>query len=184
MKCPKCGYENKEDASSCNLCQEVFKKDPLINEFKTDTTYNESQKPKSNFGFNFLIIIVILIAGIYFYSKSKPNNKIPIDSSKINSEFTQNVIKSGLPVLVDFWAPWCPPCRMMGPIVEELKTEYANKIVVYKVNTDENQNLASAYNIRGIPTFIFFKKGNEVDRIVGAVSKENLKSKIEQILVQ
>jgi len=85
-------------------------------------------------------------------------------------------------VMVDFWAVWCGPCRMIAPTVEELAKDYADKIKVMKLNTDENPEVASRYKIMGIPSIIFFKNGKEADRIVGAVPKPQLKAKIDSLL--
>ena len=96
--------------------------------------------------------------------------------------FQQEVLQEKLPVLVDFWAPWCSPCKMVGPIVETLAAENEGKLAVAKVNVDENKSLAVQYGIRGIPTLVFFKEGAEVKRIVGAQNKSQLQSAIDQIL--
>lgn len=96
-----------------------------------------------------------------------------------DSNFEKEVLQSQLPVLVDFWAPWCGPCRIVGPIVEELADEYAGKVKVAKLNTDENMETASMYGIRGIPTLGIFKNGQMVDGIVGAAPKKMLKEKLE-----
>jgi thioredoxin 1 len=85
-------------------------------------------------------------------------------------------------VMVDFWAVWCGPCRMIAPTIEELAKEYAGKLKVGKLNTDENADIASRFKIMGIPTIIFFKDGVKVDQIVGAVPKPQLKSKIDALL--
>jgi len=85
-------------------------------------------------------------------------------------------------VLVDFWAVWCGPCQMVGPVVEELAGEYEGKLKVCKLNTDENPDIASKYRIMGIPTLMFFKNGAAVDQVVGAVPKAQLKSKIDSLL--
>ncbi|MBF0567221.1 MAG: thioredoxin [Nitrospirae bacterium] len=85
-------------------------------------------------------------------------------------------------VLVDFWAVWCGPCRMVAPIVEDLAREYTGKMKVVKLNTDENPDIASKYKIMGIPTLMFFKGGQKVDQLVGAVPKSQLKDKIENHL--
>jgi thioredoxin 1 len=85
-------------------------------------------------------------------------------------------------VMVDFWAVWCGPCRMVAPTIEELAKDYAGKIKVGKLNTDENADIASKFKIMGIPTIIFFKDGQKVDQIVGAVPKPQLKSKIDTLL--
>jgi len=85
-------------------------------------------------------------------------------------------------VMIDFWAVWCGPCRMIAPTVEELAKEYTGKIKVMKLNTDENPDIASRYKIMGIPTIIFFKNGQEADRIVGAVPKPQLKAKLDTLI--
>jgi len=95
-------------------------------------------------------------------------------------DFDEKVLKSKLPVLVDFWAPWCGPCRMVTPVVEELAKEYAGKVVVAKVNTDENSDVSYAYRIMSIPTLILFKDGKEVNKMIGALPKEELKSFIDK----
>ncbi len=99
---------------------------------------------------------------------------------KINdANFEEEVIKSPLPVLVDFWAEWCAPCRMVAPAVEELAADYAGRLKVCKANVDEGQGIASRYGIRAIPTLVIFKGGQVVDQIVGVVSKEHLEEKIK-----
>lgn len=96
--------------------------------------------------------------------------------------FHEEVIKSQLPVLVDFWAEWCMPCKKIAPIVDEVAKEYSGKIKVAKVNIDEGQGVASKYGIMSIPTLIIFKDGLAVDQVVGFLSKQQLKSKIEENL--
>jgi thioredoxin 1 len=85
-------------------------------------------------------------------------------------------------VMVDFWAVWCGPCRMVAPTVEEIAKEYAGKIKVGKLNTDENPDIASKYKIMGIPTIMFFKNGQKIDHVVGAVPKSQLKDKINALI--
>jgi thioredoxin 1 len=101
-----------------------------------------------------------------------------------DANFKQEVLESQNPVFVDFWAPWCGPCQMMGPIVEELSHEYEGKnIVIGECNVDENSNSASEYGVLSIPTFIVFKGGKAVDQLVGGVQKEKLKEFIDKHLV-
>jgi len=92
------------------------------------------------------------------------------------------VLKANGLVMIDFWAVWCGPCRMIAPTVEELAKEYAGKVKVLKLNTDENPDIASRYKIMGIPTLMFFKSGEKVDQIVGAVPKPQLKAKLDSLL--
>ena len=96
-----------------------------------------------------------------------------------DSNFEEEVLKSDTPVLVDFWAEWCGPCRMIGPIVEELSGEYEGKMKVGKLNIDHNPNIPMNYGIRSIPTLLVFKNGELVDKVVGAVPKSTLVSKME-----
>jgi thioredoxin 1 len=94
----------------------------------------------------------------------------------------QEVIQSEFPVLVDFWAPWCGPCKMVGPVVETLAAENSGRIAVAKLNVDENKSIAIRYGVRGIPTLAFFKGGQEVKRIVGAQGKEQLQKAIDEVV--
>ncbi len=96
-----------------------------------------------------------------------------------DSNFDTEVLKSDVPVLVDFWAPWCGPCQMVGPIVEELATQYAGQLKVGKLNVDENQRVAMEYKVRGIPTIILFKNGKAADQVVGARPKAQLEQFVQ-----
>lgn len=99
-----------------------------------------------------------------------------------SATWDQEVLKSPTLVLVDFWAVWCGPCRMVAPIVDEISKEYAGKLKVLKLNTDENPDVAGRYKIMGIPTLMFFKNGERVDQVVGAVPKAQLKTKVDTLL--
>lgn len=97
-----------------------------------------------------------------------------------DQNFDAEVLKADLPVLVDFWAPWCGPCRMIAPIVEELSKEYEGKLKVVKLNTDDNQQTATNYHISGIPSLILFKGGDVAEQLVGAVPKAKLQNMVSQ----
>ncbi|GMU41794.1 MAG: thioredoxin-1 [Chloroflexota bacterium] len=104
----------------------------------------------------------------------------PTDTS--DATFEQDVLKNDTPVLVDFWAPWCGPCRMVAPVVEELSNDYDGKVKFVKLNTDENPRVAAAYQIRSIPTLLIFKGGQAVGQIVGFRPKSDLAKHLEAAL--
>ena len=99
-----------------------------------------------------------------------------------DASFKSEVTDSPLPVLVDFWAPWCGPCKMIAPVLEELAQEYDGKAKIVKINIDDNQNTPAQFGVRSIPTLILFKNGNEVEKIIGAQSKDKLKAMIDSAL--
>jgi thioredoxin 1 len=99
-----------------------------------------------------------------------------------DDSFKKEVLESEVPVLVDFWAPWCGPCRMVAPVIDEIATQYAGQVKVVKLNTDENPTVAGQYGIRSIPTLMIFKGGQKVDMVVGAVPKTTLASTLEKYI--
>jgi thioredoxin 1 len=113
-------------------------------------------------------------------SERNTMNKNVITGTDAN--FKTEVLNSDIPVLVDFWAPWCGPCRLVGPVVEELSAEYEGKFKVVKLNTDENPDTASAYGIMSIPTLAIFRNGKAVDGLVGAAPKKMLATLMDKYL--
>jgi thioredoxin 1 len=99
-----------------------------------------------------------------------------------SADFDGEVLQSGTPVLVDFWAPWCGPCRMMGPVIDAVADKYAGRVKVGKVNVDEAADLAGRYGVRSIPTLIIFKGGEQADMLVGAVPEAELSQRLDRVL--
>lgn len=99
-----------------------------------------------------------------------------------DENFKKEVLDSHLPVVVDFWAPWCGPCKMLGPVIEGLANEYEGRVKVTKINIDENSKVAAQYGIMSIPTIIFFKKGRVMEQAAGAINQRELRRKIENNL--
>jgi thioredoxin 1 len=97
-----------------------------------------------------------------------------------DTNFKKEALESGLPVLADFWAVWCGPCKMIAPLLEELAREYDKKIKICKIDVEESPNVATHYGIMSVPTLIFFKNGKITDQLVGSVTKQELKIKIEE----
>ena len=99
-----------------------------------------------------------------------------------DQSFESEVVKSKIPVLVDLWAPWCGPCRMIAPVVEKLSTQYAGKVKFCRLNVDDNKKTAAQYRVMSIPTLMFFKGGKAVETVIGAVPEGVLKSKIDALI--
>ncbi len=99
-----------------------------------------------------------------------------------DSEFQKDVLDSKVPVLVDFWAEWCGPCKMVAPVLEELAKEYDGKLKIAKVDVDQNQQVAGSFNIRSIPTLLFFKNGQVVKQLIGAHPKTKLVTEIQEVI--
>ena len=123
--------------------------------------------------------MLIYIPPNYFVNLLNQRGKAMAVVHLTDSNFKKEVIESDLPVLVDFWAAWCGPCKMIAPVVEELAKEFDRKIKFGKVDVDENPNIAGQFGIMSIPTLMFFKKGKVMEQVVGALSKADLKKKIE-----
>ncbi len=100
----------------------------------------------------------------------------------VTNENYEALMASDKPVVIDFWAEWCGPCRMIGPIIEELAEEYKDKVVIGKCDVDANDDIVAQYRVRNIPTVVFIKGGAVVDKVVGATSKDALKAKVEALL--
>jgi thioredoxin 1 len=105
----------------------------------------------------------------------------PLIVNLTQENFPQQVLQSSKPVLVDFWAEWCGPCKMIAPLLDELADEYSGKVTIGKVNIDEQQSLAAQYGIRAIPTLLLFDKGQVADQIVGARSKRDFKNSLDRV---
>ena len=121
-------------------------------------------------------VFALTTSGMIAAEKDKMSNSVELTDATFSSEIEKH---DGLAV-VDFWAPWCGPCRMVGPLLDELATEYAGKAKVAKVDVDQNQSLAQRFGVRSIPLILFFKDGKVVDQVLGAVPKAQLAAKFQQ----
>jgi len=135
-----------------------------------------------------IVIAGILVLAVSFFLFGKNKDKTSVGAlaegevAVTDANFDQLVLKSDKIVMVDFWATWCRPCQMMGPIVQEISKEYQGKIVVGKLDVDQNSGTAAAYNIESIPTILFFKNGKVIDQFIGLTSKEEMKRKIDFLI--
>jgi thioredoxin 1 len=124
------------------------------------------------------LVTITLILGLNGWG-----NQVSAQVTQITDKtFAEEVLESNIPVLVEFYAPWCGPSRRVAPVVDEIAKQYADRVKVVKVNTDENPNTASQYGIRSVPTLMLFKEGQKVDQIIGAVPKATLVDFIEKYL--
>ena len=103
-------------------------------------------------------------------------------AKEITDSNFKDLISSDQPLVVDFWAPWCGPCKMLGPVIDELSNEFEGKAIIGKMNVDENSEVSSQFGIRSIPTILFFKNGEQVDKVVGLLTKPALEEKIKSLL--
>ena len=103
-------------------------------------------------------------------------------AKEINDANYKELLESGKPVVIDFWAPWCGPCRSIAPIIEELATAYEDRVIIGKYNVDDDTDLGVEYGIRNIPTLLFFKDGNMVEKHVGTITRDALTAKVEALL--
>ena len=117
---------------------------------------------------------------MYVYAFSFTNHLFLLEIT--DSNFDELVLKSDKPVVVDFWAEWCGPCKMIGPLIDEMSKDYEGKALIGKVNVDQNANVSAQFGVRSIPTVLFIKNGEVVDKSVGAVPKATLDSKLEALL--
>ena len=99
-----------------------------------------------------------------------------------DNQFDEEVLKASVPVLVDFWAPWCGPCKSIAPVLEEISKDFSGKLKIVKINVDENPRSPTTYNVRGIPNLVFFKGGKVVEQIIGAVPKDQLMTAINKLI--
>lgn len=129
--------------------------------------------------------VVLRVNKGYLFSKQEGGIEMPEEKRLLHltdDTFSEEILNSDEPAMVDFWAPWCGPCKAVGPIVEELAAEYFEKVKIAKINVDENQKTAAQYSVRSIPTLIMFKGGESVDQIVGLVSKAKLEEMIKKAM--
>lgn len=136
---------------------------------------------KSSLLFSFLFpVFALLISADYQNSKAVINDNKGGTVEFTDANFQSKVLSSSKLSVVDFWAPWCGPCRAMGPVIEDLAKEYSGKVNIGKLNVDDNPNISEKYSIRSIPTLLFIKDGKVVDKLVGVYPKSKLEKKIKE----
>ncbi|MFZ3172287.1 MAG: thioredoxin [Carboxydocellales bacterium] len=132
----------------------------------------------------FIIISIHIVTAKYYYKKNREGFLMAGENvlTFTDSNFKTDVVESAQPVLVDFWAAWCGPCRMIAPVVDEIATDYAGKVKVGKVNVDENRQVAMDFGVMSIPTLLVFKNGQPAERIVGYQNKQQLTAVLDKHL--
>ena len=146
---------------------------------QTRRRYGSENASKTSCNFYLIMIIYKNLTNILTLQEKEETMSIVHFT---DSNFKKEVLESNIPVLVDFWANWCGPCKMITPIVDELAREYSGKMKIGKVDVDSNSSVASKYGVMSIPTLIFFKGGKVMDQVSGALNKSSLKQKIEENL--
>ncbi len=203
--CPKCNYERQPDdlcpEFECPRCGIVYDKYDASRESSTwpgtGSPYafpSRAERPTQRFPYGpavlgLVALFALMVIGVKFYEAFEARGLLgagtagPSHVAAVTTEaFAQEVLASDRVVLVDFWAPWCGPCRTMGKTLEQVGPEYDERIHIVKLNVDDHRSLAQRYGVRAIPTLVFFRDGKEVGRIQGALPAGQLRQRIEGVL--